>query len=71
MPETPVPFHPVLCTPHIEAPLLLVIAKEDEMPGSNPGIARMAFDLAPQPKELVEIEYGGRRYLLPRHFMRG
>lgn len=58
VPETPVPFHPVLCTPHIQVPLLLVIAKEDEMPGTNSAIARMAFDLASQPKELIEMDGG-------------
>jgi uncharacterized protein len=58
VPETPVPFLPVLCAPHIKAPLLFVIATEDEMPGANPDIARMAFNLVPQPKELVEIDGG-------------
>lgn len=58
VPETPVPFHPVLCAPHIKVPMLIIIAKEDEMPGANSGIARMAFDLATQPKEVVEIDGG-------------
>ncbi len=55
---TPAPFHPVLCAPHINASLLMMIAIEDEMPGANSTIARMTFDAAPQPKELVEIDGG-------------
>ncbi len=57
-PDTPAPFHPALCAPHVKAPLLLMVAHEDEMPGANSNIARMLFDLAPQPKELVEIDGG-------------
>ena len=57
-PDTPTSFHPVLCAPHVKAPLLLMVAHEDEMPGANSDIARMVFDLAPQPKELVEIDGG-------------
>lgn len=57
-PSTPVAFHPVLCAPHLHGSLLMVIARDDEMPGANPSIARMAFDLAPQPKEVVEIDGG-------------
>lgn len=58
VPETPAPFHPGLCTAHIKVPLLAEIAKEDEMPGASSRIARMAFDLAPQPKQLVEMDGG-------------
>jgi len=57
-PAMPAPFHPGLCAPHIKAVLLMMIAKEDEMPGANSRIARMAFDAAPQPKELVEVDGG-------------
>jgi len=57
-PDTLAPFHAVLCAPHIQSALLMLIAKEDEMPGANTDISRMAWDLAPQPKELVEIDGG-------------
>jgi len=57
-PDTPAPFHPGLCAPHIKVPLLLLVAHEDEMPGANSNIARMVFDFAPQPKKLVEIDGG-------------
>jgi pimeloyl-ACP methyl ester carboxylesterase len=56
-PATPAPFHPGLCAPHVKA-FLMIIAKEDEMPGANSHIARTVFDAAPQPKELVEIDGG-------------
>lgn len=57
-PATPAPFHPVLCAPHIKAHVLMMVAQEDEMPGANSLISRMAFDIAPHPKELVEIDGG-------------
>ncbi|MFC2045909.1 alpha/beta hydrolase [Chloroflexota bacterium] len=58
VPETPAPFQPGLCTPHIKAPLLMVVAHEDEVPSADPRIARMAFELAPHPKEWAEIDGG-------------
>jgi uncharacterized protein len=57
-PETPAPFHPALCAPYVKAPMQLLVAHEDEMPGANSRIARMVFDLAPQPKELIEMDGG-------------
>jgi uncharacterized protein len=57
-PDTPAPFHPALCAPHIKVPLLLIIAYEDEMPGTNSNIARMVFDLASEPKQLHEMDGG-------------
>jgi pimeloyl-ACP methyl ester carboxylesterase len=57
-PVTPAPLHPTLCAPHIQAPLLMVVAREDEMPGAHSVIARMTFEAAPQPKEWVEIDGG-------------
>ncbi len=57
-PQTPAPFHPVLCAPHLQAPLLLLVGTEDEMEGANPDIARLAWESAPEPKELVEMEGG-------------
>jgi alpha-beta hydrolase superfamily lysophospholipase len=57
-PVTLAPFHPALCAPHISAPLLMMIASKDEMPGASSRIARMVFEAAPQPKELAEIDGG-------------
>ena len=57
-PTTPAPYHPGLCAPYLQAPTLFVIAPEDEMPGSNPTVSRLAFAAAPEPKELFEIGGG-------------
>jgi pimeloyl-ACP methyl ester carboxylesterase len=57
-PEASVPFHPALCTPHLEVPLLMMIAPGDEMPGASDRISRIAFELAAGPKELVDVEGG-------------
>lgn len=57
-PETPVPYHSALCAPHLHAALQVLVAYEDEMPGANSIVARRVYDLAPQPKELVEIDGG-------------
>jgi fermentation-respiration switch protein FrsA (DUF1100 family) len=56
--ETPAPFHAALCSPYVKAPLLMQISPNDEMPGAKTEIARMVFDLAPEPKELMEIDGG-------------
>jgi alpha-beta hydrolase superfamily lysophospholipase len=54
-PATP---NAVLCAAHHEAPLLIVYSPEDEMGGCNPAITRMAFEVAPGPKELFETAGG-------------
>ena len=36
----------------------MMIANEDEMPGANSRIARMVYEVAPPPKELIEIDGG-------------
>ncbi len=57
-PAVSVPLHPALCTPHLEVPLLVMVAPGDEMPGASDVISRMTFDRASGPKELVEVEGG-------------
>jgi hypothetical protein len=57
-PVTPAPFHAGLCAPHLQAPILFMIAPDDEMPAANPVVSRHAYDAAPQPKELFEIAGG-------------
>jgi pimeloyl-ACP methyl ester carboxylesterase len=57
-PHEPARWQPVLCAAHLRAPSLFVIASDDEMPGADPEVARMAFANAPQPKEVCEIEGG-------------
>ena len=55
---TPVPLDVALCAPHIKAPILMVVANNDEMEGASSDIARKVFDMAPQPKKLVEMDGG-------------
>jgi uncharacterized protein len=54
-PATP---NALLCAPHLKAPLLVIYSPDDEMGGCNPAITRMAFDAAPEPKELFETAGG-------------
>src|SRR5438105_2609229 len=44
--------------PHVQAPILFMIAPQDEMPGANPAVSRLAYAAAPQSKELFEIVGG-------------
>lgn len=55
---TAVRLNAALCAPHLHAPLLMVIAADDELHGASPTIARQVFAAAPGPKELLEIEGG-------------
>jgi alpha-beta hydrolase superfamily lysophospholipase len=48
----------VICAAHLKAPLLIVMSPDDEMGGCNPAMTRMAFDAAPEPKELFETAGG-------------
>jgi len=57
-PVTPAPLHAVLSAPYLNVPVLMLISPEDEMPGANSDVARKAWDLTPQPKELVEVDGG-------------
>lgn len=57
-PKVPTKFNSVLCITHIKAALLMMVAYDDEMPGANSDVARYAFNLAPEPKELVEVDGG-------------
>lgn len=58
VPPTPAPFHAGIAAPHLHCPLLMIIATEDEMPGSKPEVALAAFDSVPGPKQLAEIAGG-------------
>ncbi len=57
-PKTPAPFNPGLCARHLTVPTLFVIASEDEMTNANPKVSRLAYEIAPAPKELLEIDGG-------------
>jgi pimeloyl-ACP methyl ester carboxylesterase len=56
--DTAVPYHAGLCAPHLQGASLWVIAGDDELPGAAAEVAHMAFDSAPLPKELLEIDGG-------------
>ncbi len=58
IPATPAPFHAGIASPHLQRPLLMMIAPQDEMPGANPGVARAVYEAVPGPKELIEIDGG-------------
>ena len=55
---TNAPYQAGLCASHISAPLLMMIAWDDEMPGASSSVARKVFDLVPGTKELVEMDGG-------------
>jgi hypothetical protein len=57
-PKVPTQFNSVLCIPHIKAALLMMVAHDDEMEGANSDVARYAYSLAPEPKQLIEIDGG-------------
>ncbi len=56
--ETPAAFNAGVCAPHLKAPVLMVVAIDDEMERANSDTSRKVFELAPQPKELLEIDGG-------------
>lgn len=58
IPETPVPFNPVLCAPFVKAPILMMVAPEDEMVHANYSVAKLAYNLMPEPKQWYDIQGG-------------
>ena len=52
------PYQPALCASRVRVPSLFIIATDDEMPGASSAVARLAFELVPGPKELLEIDGG-------------
>jgi uncharacterized protein len=52
------PYQPVLCAARVRVPALFVIATDDEMPGASSAVSRLAFDLVPGPKELLDVDGG-------------
>lgn len=65
VPDTPVPYSPVLCAPYVTAPTLMMVAPHDEMIHADYGVARMAYELMPAPKEWYDI--GGGHFGLLYH----
>lgn len=58
VPDTAVPYNPVLCAPYVRAPILMMVAPEDEMLHANYEVASFAYDLMPEPKEWYDIRDG-------------
>ncbi|MCB1488333.1 MAG: hypothetical protein KDJ88_12870 [Bauldia sp.] len=58
VPDTAVPLHPGLCAPHFNGASLWVIARDDEMPGSEPEVSHLCYEAAGGDKELLDIEGG-------------
>lgn len=58
LPDTPVPYNPVLCAPFMTAPTLMMVAPEDEMAHADYGVAQLAYQLMPNPKEWYDIAGG-------------
>lgn len=57
-PQVPVEFDPRLCARHIKAPLLMIIAHEDEMPYVRSDVARRVYEMVPSTKRLLQIDGG-------------
>lgn len=51
-------FHPGLCAPYINAPVLMMISDDDEMEGANSDIARQVYEKIKSPKEIIEMDGG-------------
>ena len=58
IPETQVPYSPVLCAPYVKAPTLMMVAPEDEMVHANYSVAKMVEKLIPMPTEWYDIAGG-------------
>lgn len=56
--ETPDLFHIGHCTPYIKAPILMVVATNDEMSGANTKVTSEIFSAIKQPKEWFEVDGG-------------
>lgn len=58
VPDTEVPFHPILTVAHLTMPVQFLVGREDEMIHCNPEVQRAVFDRIAGPKEFVEIDGG-------------
>jgi len=58
VPNVPTKFNAIICIPHIKAAILLVAGFDDEMEGANSDITRHSYDIAPEPKKIVEVDGG-------------
>ena len=56
--DIPESFHLGQCATHIKAPILMIVAKDDEMEGASPEVTKYIFKMINQPKEWVDIDGG-------------
>lgn len=57
-PRTPAPLHAGIAAPHIRCPSLMLIAREDEMPGADPDVALSVHALIGGPKQAIMVDGG-------------
>lgn len=58
IPPTKVPFSSYLTAPYIEAPVLMMVGRDDEMVHCNPEVQKAVFEKIAAPKEFYEIDGG-------------
>lgn len=51
-------YHTGQCAPHLKAPVLMIVATNDEMDGANPEVTYEIFKMVKQSKEWVDIDGG-------------
>ena len=56
--ERPALYHTGQCAPHLKAPILMIVATNDEMDGANPEVTLEIYKRVKQPKEWVDIDGG-------------
>jgi len=56
--DAPELFHVGQCAPHLKAPILMVVATDDEMEGANTDVTQEIFEIIKQPKEWLDIDGG-------------
>lgn len=56
--ERPDHYHTGQCAPHLKAPILMIVATNDEMDGANPEVTHEIYKMIKQPKEWVDIDGG-------------
>jgi len=56
--DIPEKFHFGHCASHLKAPILMIVAKDDEMEGASPKVTDVVFKMINQPKEWVDISGG-------------
>ena len=58
IPPTPIAYNPFLCAPFVQAPVLLMVAPDDEMVHANVEVTRAAWRLMPEPRRWHDIADG-------------